>query len=105
MTSRVRIIKHEAVPQCGSFEVRYPDAYSTRDLKSLRSRIERERDQALENAKSLEERWKKELNRARHDLQELNEAASSDTPGLASHRAGLHVEIAAGRESTGTRTT
>jgi len=25
MTDRVRIIKHEAVPQCGSFEVRYPD--------------------------------------------------------------------------------
>ena len=25
MTDRIRIIKHEAVPQCGSFEVRYPD--------------------------------------------------------------------------------
>ena len=25
MTDRVRIIKHEAVPQCRSFEVRFPD--------------------------------------------------------------------------------
>jgi hypothetical protein len=25
MTDRVRIIKHEAVPDCGSFEVRFPD--------------------------------------------------------------------------------
>lgn len=25
MAERVRIIKHEAVPQCGSFEVRFPD--------------------------------------------------------------------------------
>jgi hypothetical protein len=25
MTDRARIIKHEAVPGCGSFEVRYPD--------------------------------------------------------------------------------
>ncbi|MGY4505255.1 hypothetical protein ACVWYH_009212 [Bradyrhizobium sp. GM24.11] len=23
--SRIRIIRHEAVPQCGSFEVRFPD--------------------------------------------------------------------------------
>jgi hypothetical protein len=25
MTDRIRVIKHEAVPDCGSFEVRYPD--------------------------------------------------------------------------------
>ena len=25
MSDRIRIIKHEAVPQCGSFEVRFPD--------------------------------------------------------------------------------
>jgi len=25
MSARVRIIKHEAVPLCGSFEVRFPD--------------------------------------------------------------------------------
>ena len=25
MTDRVRLIKHEAFPGCGSFEVRYPD--------------------------------------------------------------------------------
>jgi hypothetical protein len=25
MTDRIRLIKHEAVPGCGSFEVRFPD--------------------------------------------------------------------------------
>ena len=25
MTDRIRIIKHEAVPDCGSFEVRFAD--------------------------------------------------------------------------------
>ena len=25
MTDRIRIIKHEAVPDCGSFEVRFPE--------------------------------------------------------------------------------
>jgi hypothetical protein len=25
MADRIRIIPHEAVPQCGSFEVRFPD--------------------------------------------------------------------------------
>jgi hypothetical protein len=25
MSDRIRIIKHEAVPGCGSFEVRFPD--------------------------------------------------------------------------------
>jgi hypothetical protein len=25
MTDRIRVIKHEAVPDCGSFEVRYTD--------------------------------------------------------------------------------
>ena len=28
MTDRIRIIKHEAVPGCGSFEVRFPDRAS-----------------------------------------------------------------------------
>jgi len=25
MTDRIRIIKHEPVPGCGSFEIRFPD--------------------------------------------------------------------------------
>jgi hypothetical protein len=25
MVARIRIIKHEAVPECGSFEVKFPD--------------------------------------------------------------------------------
>jgi hypothetical protein len=27
---RIRIIKHEAVPECGSFEVRFPDGRPSR---------------------------------------------------------------------------
>jgi hypothetical protein len=30
MTDRVRIIKHEAVPDCGSFEVRFADGKETK---------------------------------------------------------------------------
>jgi len=30
MTNRIRIIKHEAVPGCGSFEVRFDDGRESR---------------------------------------------------------------------------
>ena len=59
MTDRVRIIKHEAVPRCGSFEVRYPDDrpsvyFYWDDLPSRRLRPETlDRETALEQAKGL----------------------------------------------------
>jgi hypothetical protein len=37
MTDRIRIIKHEAVPDCGSFEVRFPDDRPTSVTGSLSS--------------------------------------------------------------------
>jgi len=77
------------------FERHNPEEYSNRELKSLRSRIERERDQAIEDAKSLEDSWKKELNDARNELEELNKASSFDTPGLVGRRSDLHIDIAA----------
>jgi hypothetical protein len=37
MTDRIRFIKHEAVPNCGSFEVRFPDDRPTSVTGSLSS--------------------------------------------------------------------
>ena len=58
-TDRVRIIKHEAVPDCGSFEVRFPDDrpswyFYFDDLPSRRLRPELlDRETALEQAKAV----------------------------------------------------
>jgi hypothetical protein len=90
---RAEMRLHEAYVEL--FERHYPDVYPRRELKSLRSRIEREREKAIEDAKSLEERWKKELSDARDDLEELNKASSFDAPGPAGRRAKLHIDIAA----------
>ena len=45
MTNRIRIVKHEVVPQCGSFEVRFADGRASKffywdDLPSRRLRPE-----------------------------------------------------------------
>jgi hypothetical protein len=59
MTDRIRIIKHEAVPDCGSFEVRFPDGRPRQyfywdDLPSRRLNPETlDRETALEKAKAL----------------------------------------------------
>ena len=59
MTDRVRIIQHEAVPQCGSFEVRYPDDrpsvyFYWDDLPSRRLiPATLDRETALEKAKAV----------------------------------------------------
>ena len=58
-TSRVRIIKHEAVPDCGSFEVRFADGrpsvyFYWDDQPSRRLRSDTlDRETALEQAKAL----------------------------------------------------
>ena len=59
MTDRVRILKHEAVPDCGSFEVRFPDDRPSRffywdDLPGRRLKpATLDRETALEQAKAL----------------------------------------------------
>lgn len=59
MSDRIRILRHEAVPQCGSFEVRFPDGRPSAyfywdDLPSRRLRPETlDRETALERAKAL----------------------------------------------------
>jgi hypothetical protein len=56
--ARVRIIKHEAVPGCGSFEVRYADDRPSRyfywdDIAARRLRPETlDRETALKQAKA-----------------------------------------------------
>ena len=58
MTDRICIIKHEAVPQCGSFEVRFDDGreskiFTSDDLPSRRLRPETlTHEAALEQAKA-----------------------------------------------------
>jgi hypothetical protein len=59
MSDRICIIKHEAVPRCGSFEVRFPDGrepvyFYWDDLPSRRLRPETlDRETALERAKEF----------------------------------------------------
>jgi hypothetical protein len=59
MTARTRVIKHEAVPGCGSFEVRFPDGRPSQffywdDIPARRLRPELlERETALEKAKAV----------------------------------------------------
>ena len=59
MEDRIRIIKHEAVPKCGSFEVRFPDDRPSQyfywdEIPALRMRPETlDRETALEKAKAV----------------------------------------------------
>jgi hypothetical protein len=55
----IRLIKHEAVPKCGSYEVRFPDGRRSKyfywdDVASRRARPEQmTSEQALEEAKAF----------------------------------------------------
>jgi hypothetical protein len=57
--SAIRIIKHEAVPDCGSFEVRFPDGRPSRFSIGTTCRAGRlnpntlDRETALERAKAV----------------------------------------------------
>ena len=59
MRNAIRIIKHEAVPDCGSFEVRFPDDRPSQyfywdDIPARRMRPETlDRETALEKAKAV----------------------------------------------------
>ena len=59
MSDRTRIVKHEAVPGCGSFEVRFPDDRPPRffywdDIPSRRLRPDTlTSEQALEQARAF----------------------------------------------------
>jgi hypothetical protein len=58
--NRIRIIKHEAVPNCGSYEVRFPDGRPSKyfyweDIPGGRLKARRQADskQALEEAEAF----------------------------------------------------
>ena len=59
VADRIRIIKHEAVPECGSYEVRYSDGRPSKyfyweDIPGQRIRSDQvDRQQALEEAKTF----------------------------------------------------
>jgi len=59
MSNRIRIVKHEAVPGFGGFEVRFPDGHESvyfywDDLPSRRLRPETlDRETALEKAEAV----------------------------------------------------
>ena len=58
MTNRIRIIRHEAVPNTGSFEVRFPDGRPSMfywdDVPGRRMRPDQlDSEHALETAKAL----------------------------------------------------
>ena len=55
MTDRIRLIKHEAVPGCGSFEVRLPDGRASQYFYFDEVRGRRLRPEQLTCAEALEQ--------------------------------------------------
>ena len=59
MTERIRIVKHEAEPDCGSYEVRFSDGRESKffywdDVRGRRLQPDRvSGDEALEQARAL----------------------------------------------------
>jgi hypothetical protein len=54
MADRIRIIPHEAVPLCASYEVRFPDGYYWDDIPGRRLRPDLlTSEQALHDARTL----------------------------------------------------
>jgi beta-barrel assembly-enhancing protease len=76
-------------------ELQNSEAFSSSELKALRSRIEEERDGKIAELRERENDWKKKLALHRNELEGLNKLGSKDTGSVARKRADLHVEIAA----------
>jgi hypothetical protein len=72
-----------------------PATYSHDEIRSLRSRLEHERDEKINVSSKTEKQWKRELRTARAELEELNRTGSMDTPGNHARRSQLHVDIGA----------
>jgi hypothetical protein len=76
-------------------ELLEPATYSHDEIGALRSRLEHERDEKINAASKTEKQWKRELEAARAELEELNRNGSIDTPGSRARRSQLHVDISA----------
>ena len=69
--------------------------YSQDEVKLLRSTVEEDRKQQIENCQRDEKSLQRQLDSAREGLKALNESAPRDTGDMANTRNHLHVEIAA----------
>jgi hypothetical protein len=76
-------------------ELLEPATYSHDEIESIRSRLEHERDEKIKASSKTEKQWKRELDAARAELEELNRSGSIDTPGNRARRSQLHVDISA----------
>jgi len=81
-------------PYADLFEQWNPAEYSAAELHALRSKIERERDEKIDNSRKMEKQWKEELDAVRRELAALNKGSSYDTTAASDRRARLHTDIA-----------
>src|SRR5437867_5726703 len=63
-------------------------------LRSVKSAIERERDQKIDQCRDARKHSQRELSTAWKELNEINGSASTDTDSMAARRETLHVQIA-----------
>src|SRR5215467_13496088 len=70
-------------------------AFTSRELRSMRSTLERERDEALRACQKEEKDLRKQLATARKGLTELNQSAPRDNTAMADGRKHLHDQIPA----------
>ena len=92
LTSSLEDVIHQPAVELLSLS---PTEFTVSNVKALRSRLEHERDEALEKRKNEEEAWKKQLRVVRRGLDDLNRKSSVDTEASAARRSKLHIEIAA----------
>ncbi len=71
-----------------------PTADSRARLRSVRSAIERERAEKIDQCRDARKYSQHELSTARKELNEINGSASRDTDSMAARRETLHVQIA-----------
>lgn len=69
-------------------------ADSRAQLRSVRSAIERERDENIDQCRDARKHSQRDLSTARKELNEINGSASRDTDAVAARREILHVQIA-----------
>jgi len=70
-------------------------AFTSRELRSMRSTLERERDEGLRACQKEEKDLRKQLATARKGLTELNQSAPRDNTAMADARKHLHDQIPA----------
>jgi hypothetical protein len=67
--------------------------YSAKEFRTLKARIEADREAQIDSAETLVDRWRKQIEAARDQLEQLNRLSSRDTEESARQRAALHSRI------------